>query len=697
MSFTPDLFSAQDSDAPIEPQTALQQAADEIAQLSATLNHHNHLYYVLDQPSIPDAEYDRLLRRLQTLETKYPELLQPDSPSQRVGGVALEAFQQVQHVVPMLSLDNAFDDEEFNGFNRRVRERLKTEDEIEYACEPKLDGIALSLRYEKGLLVQAATRGDGQTGEEITQNVRTIGSVPLKLQGEGWPEVLEVRGEVYMPKAGFERLNRLALEKGEKVFVNPRNAAAGSLRQLDSKITASRPLEFCAYSVGEVSEGYLPTRHSEMLQQLSELGFRLNPELQVVSGVQACLDYYRALGLRRNELPFEIDGIVFKVNHFALQKQLGFVSRAPRWAIAYKFPAQEEMTRLNEVEFQVGRTGAITPVARLEPVYVGGVTVSNATLHNADEVARLGVMVGDMVVIRRAGDVIPQIVSVVMEKRPTDARPVIFPSTCPVCGSETERAEGEAVVRCAGGLVCAAQRKEGIKHFASRKALDVEGLGDKLVELLVDEGLVKGLPDLFRLQVEQVAALERMGPKSAQNLLAALQKSKHTTLARFIYALGIREVGEVTASQLAQHFVTLEALVQADEAQLLSVPDVGPVVAHHIQTFFRQPHNLESIHALQAEGIHWSAITPKASAEALPLADQIIVLTGSLQTLSRDEAKAQLQALGAKVTGSVSKKTHLVIAGEAAGSKLTKAEELGIPVLDEAGLLALLAQNGSPA
>ncbi|OPX56853.1 DNA ligase (NAD(+)) LigA [Oceanospirillum multiglobuliferum] len=673
-----------------------QQAAEEIAQLSAELNHHNHLYYVLDQPSIPDAEYDRLMRRLQALEAEFPDLVQVDSPSQRVGGIALDSFKQVQHVVPMLSLDNAFDDEEFSAFNRRVRDRLKVEAEIEYACEPKLDGIALSLRYEKGFLVQAATRGDGQTGEEITQNVRTIGSVPLRLQGDNWPEVLEVRGEVYMPKAGFERLNRLALENGEKVFVNPRNAAAGSLRQLDSKVTASRPLEFCAYSMGEVSEGYLPARHSEMLQQLSELGFRLNPELQVVSGVQGCLDYYRALGARRNELPFEIDGIVFKVNHFELQKQLGFVSRAPRWAIAYKFPAQEEMTRLNDVEFQVGRTGAITPVARLAPVYVGGVTVSNATLHNADEVARLGVMVGDMVIVRRAGDVIPQIVSVVLEKRPADASPVLFPAVCPVCGSETERAEGEAVVRCAGGLVCAAQRKEGIKHFASRKALDVEGLGDKLVELLVDQNLVNGLPDLFHLQVEQVAALERMGPKSAQNLLDALNKSKKTTLARFIYALGIREVGEVTANQLAQHFTNLESLIEADETALLAVPDVGPIVAHHLVTFFRQPHNLESIKALLAEGIEWPAIAPKPAAETLPLAEQIIVLTGSLQSLSRDEAKARLQALGAKVTGSVSKKTHLVVAGEAAGSKLTKAEQLGIPVLDEAGLLALLAQQEAP-
>ena len=671
----------------------------QILSLRQQLNDHNYRYYVQDAPSIPDAEYDRLMRQLQELEAAHPELQSPDSPSQRVGAMPLSAFTQVAHRIPMLSLDNAFDDDEFSRFNQRVKERLGSDDEIEYACEPKLDGIALSIRYENGLLVQAATRGDGATGEDITQNVKTIGSVPLRLSADApdgeLPEVLEVRGEVYMPKAGFEKLNKAAAEAGEKVFVNPRNAAAGSLRQLDSRITAKRPLEFCAYSVGEVSDGFMPERHSEVLQKLSGLGFRLNPELKVVTGVQGCLDYYRDLGERRDQLSFEIDGIVFKTNRLDLQEELGFVSRAPRWAIAYKFPAQEEMTLLKDVEFQVGRTGAITPVARLEPVYVGGVTVSNATLHNADEIERLGVMVGDTVVIRRAGDVIPQIVSVVLEKRDGNhsLKPIRFPDTCPVCDSETERAEGEAVVRCSGGLVCAAQRKEAIKHFASRKALDVDGLGDKLVEILVDKSLVTGFTDLFRLQAEDVAALERMGPKSAQNLLDALEKAKQTTLPRFIYALGIREVGEVTAKQLAQHFCELDAIRNATEEQLLEVPDVGPIVAHHIVTFFRQPHNLETLDALLAEGISWPAIEARPSADELPLSGQTLVLTGTFSQMKRNDAKAALEALGAKVSGSVSKKTDLVIAGEAAGSKLTKAQELGVETTDEAGLLALLAEH----
>lgn len=677
-------------------------AAQEVAELSRQLNEHNHRYYVLDDPSIPDAEYDRMMRQLQALEAAHPELKVPDSPSQRVGAAPLSEFNQITHVIPMLSLDNAFDDEEFAAFDQRLKDRLKSDATLEFACEPKLDGIALSLRYEQGVLVQGATRGDGQTGEDITRNVKTIGSVPLKLLGDDLPPVLEVRGEVYMPKAGFERLNRNALAAGEKVFVNPRNAAAGSLRQLDSRITAQRPLEFCAYSTGDVTEGYLPDKHGDILQKLSELGFRLNPELKVVSGVQACLEYYQDLGARRESLPFEIDGIVFKVNELALQQQLGFVSRAPRWAIAYKFPAQEEMTLLREVEFQVGRTGAITPVARLEPVYVGGVTVSNATLHNADEIERLGVKVGDTVVIRRAGDVIPQIVSVVLEKRQGPEKDqgqegplkeIVFPSTCPVCDSETERAEGEAVVRCSGGLVCGAQRKEGIKHFASRKAMDVDGLGDRLVEMLVDQGLVQSLPDLFHLDVDKVAALERMGPKSAQNLVDALEKSKQTTLPRFIYSLGIREVGEVTASQLAKHFLTLDAVKAATEETLLEVPDVGPIVAHHIVTFFRQAHNLETLDALIKEGIQWPVIEAAPAEETLALAGQVIVLTGTLSTMGRTDAKARLEALGAKVTGSVSKKTDLVIAGEAAGSKRAKAEALGIDILDEAGLLDLLSEH----
>lgn len=677
-----------------------QSIEQKVESLRQQLNEHNYRYYVQDAPSIPDAEYDRLMRQLQELEAAHPELQSPDSPSQRVGAMPLSAFSQITHSIPMLSLDNAFDDEEFNRFNQRVKERLGSDDEIEYACEPKLDGIALSIRYENGLLVQAATRGDGTTGEDITQNVKTIGSVPLRLSADALegelPEVLEVRGEVYMPKAGFEKLNKAAAEAGEKVFVNPRNAAAGSLRQLDSRITAKRPLEFCAYSVGEVSDGFMPERHSDVLQKLSGLGFRLNPELKVVTGVQGCLDYYRDLGERRDQLSFEIDGIVFKTNRLDLQVELGFVSRAPRWAIAYKFPAQEEMTLLKDVEFQVGRTGAITPVARLEPVYVGGVTVSNATLHNADEIERLGVKIGDTVIVRRAGDVIPQIVSVVLEKRDGNEalKTITFPATCPVCDSETERAEGEAVVRCSGGLVCAAQRKEGIKHFASRKALDVDGLGDKLVEILVDKGLVNSLTDLFHLDVEAVAALERMGPKSAQNLLDALQKAKQTTLPRFIYSLGIREVGEVTAKQLAQHFCDLDAIRNATEEQLLEVPDVGPIVAHHIVTFFRQPHNLEMLDALLAEGIEWPAIEARPPAEELPLAGKTLVLTGTLNQLKRNDVKAALEELGAKVSGSVSKKTDLVIAGEAAGSKLTKAQDLGVEVTDEEGLLALLREHG---
>ncbi|WP_102049398.1 NAD-dependent DNA ligase LigA [Oceanospirillum beijerinckii] len=683
------------SDAPEEPINITDTVSQEIAELRQQLNEHSHKYYVLDAPSIPDAEYDRLLRRLQQLEEENPELITSDSPSQRVGAAPLSAFNQVQHVIPMLSLDNAFNDDEFAAFDQRLKDRLKSDAVIEFACEPKLDGIALSLRYENGLLVQAATRGDGQTGEDITQNVKTIGSVPLKLKGDDWPPVLEVRGEVYMPKKSFEALNQAALAAGEKVFVNPRNAAAGSLRQLDSRITAKRRLEFCAYSVGDVTEGYLPGKHGEILTKLSELGFRLNPELKVVTGVAACLEYYQDLGARRDQLPFEIDGIVFKVNDLAMQQTLGFVSRAPRWAIAYKFPAQEEMTLLKEVEFQVGRTGAITPVARLEPVYVGGVTVSNATLHNADEIERLGVMVGDTVVIRRAGDVIPQIVSVVMEKREgnRELREIVFPDRCPVCDSETERAEGEAVVRCSGGLVCGAQRKEGIKHFASRKAMDVDGLGDKLVEQLVDQQLVQSLPDLFHLEVDKVAALERMGPKSAQNLVDALEKSKQTTLPRFIYSLGIREVGEVTASQLAKHFLTLDKLLEASEEELLEVSDVGPIVAHHIVTFFRQEHNLETLNALLAEGIQWPEIEAAPAAEEQALADKVIVLTGTLSAMGRSDAKARLEALGAKVTGSVSKKTDLVIAGEAAGSKRAKAEQLGIEILDEQGLLDLLAMH----
>lgn len=663
----------------------------EIDTLRAEINQHNYRYYVLDEPSVPDAEYDRLLRRLQVLEAENPQLISPDSPTQRVGDRPLSGFEEVAHEVPMLSLDNAFSADEMHDFERRIKDRLKSDQVIEFACEPKLDGIAVSLLYANGVLIRGATRGDGQTGENITQNLRTVPSIPLKLMGSGWPQRLEVRGEVYMPKAGFDALNQQAQKKGGKTFVNPRNAAAGSLRQLDSKITANRPLEMCCYSVGLVEGGELPSTHSDVLQLLHEWGFRINDQMAVVQGIESCIEYYQNLQLLRDSLHYEIDGIVFKVNDLDLQHKLGFVSRAPRWAIAYKFPAQEEMTRLLDVEFQVGRTGAVTPVARLEPVFVGGVTVSNATLHNGDEIARLGVRCGDTVIVRRAGDVIPQVVQVVLDKRPENTRPIQFPKRCPVCDSEVFRSEDEAVARCTGGLYCAAQRKEAIKHFASRKALDIEGLGDKLVEMLVDQQLIDSIADLFHLEHVAVSGLERMGDKSAQNLLDALEKSKHTTLARFIYALGIREVGEATALNLANHFAELDALMAASEAQLLEVEDVGPIVANHIVHFFQQRHNQEIISALLAEGVQWPAIEKK-SVQEMPLAGQTWVLTGALENLTRDQAKARLVALGAKVSGSVSAKTHCVVAGASAGSKLTKAQTLGINVLDETELLDLLAQ-----
>jgi DNA ligase (NAD+) len=667
------------------------QAQQVIEALRAELNQHNYRYYVLDDPSVPDAEYDRLLRQLQQLEADNPQLITVDSPTQRVGAQPLSAFGEVTHEVRMLSLDNAFDDDEMRDFERRIKDRLKDDAELEFACEPKLDGIAVSLLYENGLFVRGATRGDGQTGENITQNLRTVPSIPLKLMGCGWPQRLEVRGEVYMPSAGFDAFNQQALAKDEKPFVNPRNAAAGSLRQLDSKITAKRPLEMCCYSVGVVEGGELPVNHSDVLKQLHGWGFRINDQMAVVQGIEGCISYYENLQTRRDQLHYEIDGIVFKLNSLELQQQVGFVSRAPRWAIAYKFPAQEEVTQLLDVEFQVGRTGAVTPVARLEPVFVGGVTVSNATLHNGDEIERLGVRCGDTVIVRRAGDVIPQIVQVVLEKRPENSQAIVFPATCPVCDSDVIRAEGEAVARCTGGLYCAAQRKEAIKHFASRKAFDVEGLGDKLVDMLVDQQLISSIADLFHLEHSAVSGLERMADKSAQNLLDALQKSKQTTLPRFIYGLGIREVGEATAVSLANHFTALDALMQASEEQLLGVDDVGPIVASHIVHFFQQSHNQEIITALLAEGVQWPIIEKKA-AQDMPLAGQSWVLTGTLETLTRDQAKARLLALGAKVSGSVSAKTHCVVAGASAGSKLSKAEALGIEVRDEPALLALLEQ-----
>lgn len=660
-------------------------------QLRSEIEEHNYRYYALDEPSIPDAEYDRLFRQLQQLEADYPELVSPDSPTQRVGQTPLDAFASVRHLQPMLSLDNAFSDEELRAMDSRVKQGLGLNAEIDYVCEPKLDGVAANLLYEKGRLVRGATRGDGTQGEDITQNLRTVDSIPLHLRGQDYPPVLEVRGEVYMSKAGFERLNQEAREKGDKPFVNPRNAAAGSLRQLDARITARRPLEMCVYGVGH-TDGSLPENHWEILQALRHWGFKINPEIRRVQGIDACLDYYRELSERRADLPYDIDGIVFKANRRDQQEELGYVARAPRWAIAYKFPAQEEVTRLQDVEFQVGRTGAITPVARLEPVFVGGVTVSNASLHNRDEIERLGVMLGDWVIVRRAGDVIPQIVSVIKDKRPKDARPIEFPESCPACDSPVARLPGEAVTRCDGGLVCPAQRKEAIKHFASRKAMDIEGLGDKLVEQLVDKGLVSAVADLYRLTQTDLEGLERMGAKSAENLLSALKTSKQTSLAKFIYALGIREVGEATARNLAQHYGSLEALASAEAEDLQAVDDVGPVVAGFVAEFFHQPHNLEAIDALRAAGITWEELDPREQAD-LPMAGQTYVLTGSLEQLTRDQAKERLQALGAKVAGSVSKNTDYVVAGPGAGSKLKRAQDLNLPILSETDLLELLKQQ----
>ncbi|MEJ2479630.1 MAG: NAD-dependent DNA ligase LigA [Acidihalobacter sp.] len=680
------------------------------AELREQIDLHNYRYYVLDDPLVPDAEYDRLMRELQALESEHPELVTPESPTQRVGAKPAEGFGEVRHAIPMLSLENCFSEDELLAFDRRVRERLERDGQVDYIAEPKLDGLAVSLRYEDGRLVQGATRGDGTTGEDITQNVRTVHSIPLRLRGNDVPRVLEVRGEVFMPKAGFEEMNRRAAERGEKVFVNPRNAAAGSLRQLDPSVTAARPLEFFCYGWGELEGAEAPASHSGMLERLREWGVRVSPEARVVRGAEGCLDYYRDIGRRRADLPYEIDGVVYKVDSREQQDTLGFVSRAPRWAIAHKFPAQEELTRLLDVEFQVGRTGALTPVARLEPVFVGGVTVSNATLHNMDEIERKDVRIGDTVIVRRAGDVIPEIVAVVAERRPDDVRSIEMPSTCPVCGSEIVRGEGEAVARCSGGLICSAQRKESLLHFASRRAMDIEGLGEKLVDQLVELGMLEHVDDLYDLQAAQLAGIERMGDKSAANLVDAIEHSKDTTLARFLYALGIREVGEATARALAAHFGTLDALEEAARQDLRSegdpeikpkdryprlqaVADVGPAVAAHVCHFFAQQRNQDVIRKLLAAGVHW----PEAKAQGEgPLKGSTYVLTGTLENWTRDEAKAALEALGARVSGSVSKKTTAVVAGRDAGSKLDKAKELDIPVVDEDQLLAWLAEGSAP-
>jgi len=666
-----------------------QQRLNTLCQL---LNDYNYQYYVLDNPTVPDVEYDRLMRELQLIEQAHPELKVATSPSQRVGGEALASFSQITHLKPMLSLDNAFNDDEMQDFVRRLEERTG-QDKQTFCCEPKLDGLAVSLLYVDGILTRAATRGDGLVGEDITQNVKTIKAIPLQLRGNDFPQQIEIRGEVFMPFAAFNGINERAIANGEKAFANPRNAAAGSLRQLDSKITASRGLAFYAYSTGVVEQPNTPMseHHFGQLQQLKGWGVPVCPEIKQVKNLDEMIAYYLDILNRRSELAYEIDGVVNKLDSIQGQEKAGFVAKAPRWAIAYKFPAQEEMTTLLDVDFQVGRTGSITPVARLEPVFVGGVTVSNATLHNKDEIERLGVKIGDKVIIRRAGDVIPQIVSAVIAQRPSDARDIEFPSTCPECDSEIERLEGEAVARCIGGLVCGAQRKEAIKHFSSRKAFDIDGLGDKLVEQLVEEDMIQTPSDLFSLSEEQLLTLERMGEKKAQKLLAALEASKATTLAKFIYSLGIREVGEATASNLAQFFKTLDKIKAASVSRLTDVDDVGEIVAKHLFYFLKQPHNLAVINSLMEAGIHWPAIEEKDES-ALPLVGQTWVITGTLHTMGRSEAKDKISALGAKVAGSVSAKTTMLVAGEKAGSKLTKANDLGIKTLDEDGLVAFLAQ-----
>ena len=655
----------------------------QIDNLRKTLRQYEYEYHVLDNPTVPDSEYDRLFHQLKALELEHPEFLTSDSPTQRVGAKPLSGFSQIHHEIPMLSLDNAFSDEEFNAFVKRIEDRLIVLPKpLTFCCEPKLDGLAVSILYVNGVLTQAATRGDGTTGEDITANIRTIRNIPLQLLTDNPPTRLEVRGEVFMPHAGFERLNEYALEHGEKTFANPRNAAAGSLRQLNPNITSKRPLVLNAYGIG-IAEGVeLPNTHYARLQWLKSIGIPVNPEIRLCNGTNEVLDFYRDIQNKRSSLGYDIDGTVLKINDIALQNELGFISKAPRWAIAYKFPAQEELTVLNDVEFQVGRTGAITPVAKLEPVFVAGVTVSNATLHNGDEIERLNIAIGDTVVIRRAGDVIPQIIGVLHERRPDNAKPIIFPTNCPVCDSQIIRIEGEAVARCTGGLFCAAQRKEALKHFVSRKAMDIDGVGGKLIEQLVDRELIHTPADLFKLDLTTLTRLERMGAKSAENALNSLEKAKSTTLARFIFALGIREVGEATALNLANHFKTLDALKAADLEQLQQVPDVGEVVANRIFVFWREAHNVAVVEDLIAQGVHWETVEVKEASENL-FKDKTVVLTGTLTQMGRNEAKALLQQLGAKVSGSVSSKTDFIIAGDAAGSKLAKAQELNIAVLTE--------------
>lgn len=667
--------------------------AARVNALREEIRRHNYLYYVLDRPEIPDAEYDRLLQALADLERAHPHLITDDSPTQRVGAAPLKPFGTLEHALPMLSLDNAFSETEVLDFARRARERLGlTEQEpLIFAAEPKMDGLAVNLRYEDGCLRYAATRGDGTTGEDVTHNIRTIEAIPLRLRGNDYPRVLDVRGEVYMPLAGWEALNERQRQAGDKVFVNPRNAAAGSLRQLDPRLTAQRPLTIFCYGVGYVEGGTLPTRHSAILACLRTWGLRVSPLVDVVEEAAGCLEYYRKISAQRARLPYQIDGVVYKIDDLAQQEILGFVARAPRWAIAHKFPAQEELTEVLDIGVQVGRTGALTPVARLRPVFVGGVTVTNATLHNEDEVRRKDVQIGDTVIVRRAGDVIPEIVAVVTARRPASARPFRMPTHCPACDSPVVRGVNESAARCTGGLYCPAQRKEAIRHFATRRAMNIEGLGDKLIEQLVDGGIVHDVADLYTLTDTQLSALERMGEKSATNLATAIARSKQTTLPRFLYALGIRDVGEATARALADYFSTLDALIEADVETLQRVPDVGPVVAERVAAFFRQPHNLAIIARLRAAGVHWPDPSPIHTSS--PLRGKTVVLTGTLPHLTREEATARLLAEGAKVSNSLSRKTDYLIAGSEPGSKLSKAHALGVPVMDEAALLALLASE----
>jgi DNA ligase (NAD+) len=664
------------------------------AQLRAQIAEHGRRYYVLDEPVISDADYDALMQELRSLEAAYPKLITPDSPTQRVAGAPSAAFGEVVHRVPMLSLDNAFTEADVVNFDRRIHERLGSEGELDYLAEPKLDGLAVTVIYRDGLLERAATRGDGVRGEEVTANVRTIRAVPQRLFGKA-PALFEARGEVFMSLAGFERMNAAARERGEKVFVNPRNAAAGSLRQLDPSITASRPLQAFFYAIGSVEGLALPPRQRELLQLLREFGLPVSPQAQLVHGVAGCLEYYRRMGERRAQLPYQIDGVVYKLDARAAQERLGYLSRAPRWAIAHKFPADEAFTVVRGIEFQVGRTGTLTPVARLEPVFVSGVTVSNVTLHNIDEVQRKDVRVGDTVVVRRAGDVIPEVVSVVLDKRPPHAAVVQLPQHCPVCGSQVLRVAGEAAARCTGGFSCRAQRQEALRHFASRRALDIEGLGDRLVEQLIEHDVVRSPADLYALTLGQLEQLERMGEKSAAKLLRAIDHSRSTTLPRLLYGLGIREVGEATALALARHFGTLERLMQATQAQIEQVPDIGPVVAAQVAAFFASEDHRRTLRELRERGVTWPDVS--AAADAQPLAGRTFVITGTLEGMTREQAQEALVARGAKVSNSVSKKTSYLIAGRDAGSKLKRAEELGVTVLDETQLQSLLdSRCGGP-